>query len=246
MTSGRPAAGLSKSQRAHRWIRDRIQARDYAPGHRLVLSTIAEQLDMSVVPVREAIRQLEAEGLVTFERNVGARVFMVDVTKYGDTMQTLSLLEAAATALSAPHLTEADLSEARTINGRMRDQLDRLVPHDFTTLNHRFHATLARRCPNERLMELVEGEWTRLDNLRDSTFTVVPERAVNSVAEHAHLIHLVESSADPAEIQSAALHHRANTLHAYLTRNEPDLAAELIPGLTPGTIPDLTTEDTAS
>nr|WP_281497076.1 GntR family transcriptional regulator [Ornithinimicrobium sp. F0845] len=237
---------MSKSQRAHAWIRDRIQARDYAPGHRLVLSTIAEQLDMSVVPVREAIRQLEAEGLVTFERNVGARVFMVDVAQYGDTMQTLALLEAAATALSAPHLTEADLREARRVNGRMRDQLDRLVPHEFTALNHQLHATLARRCPNERLMELVEGEWARLDNLRDSTFTLVPERAVNSVAEHDQLIHLVETAADPAQIQSAALHHRANTLHAYLTRNEPDLEAELIPGLTPGTTPDLTPEDTAS
>lgn len=230
------APGPSKSQRAHAWIRDRIQSRDYAPGHRLVLSTIADQLDMSVVPVREAIRQLEAEGLVTFERNVGARVFMVDVTQYGDTMQTLALLEAAATALSAPHLTPTDLRDARRVNGRMRDQLDRLVPHDFTTLNHTFHATLARRCPNDRLMELVEAEWRRLDTLRDSTFTVVPERAANSVAEHDHLVHLVETSADPARIQSAALHHRANTLHAYLTRNEPDVVAELIPGLTPGTI----------
>lgn len=218
MTSGRAVAGLSKSQRAHRWIRDRIQARDYAPGHRLVLAAIAEQLDMSVVPVREAIRQLEAEGLVTFERNVGARVLMIDVTKYGDTMQTLALLEAAATALSAPHLTEADLREARRLNDRMRAQLDALVPHDFSVLNHRFHATLARRCPNERLMELVEGEWARLDTLRDSTFTVMPERAVRSVAEHDHLVRLVETSADPALIQSAALQHRTNTLDAYLTR----------------------------
>jgi DNA-binding GntR family transcriptional regulator len=58
-----------------------------------VLGTIAGELGMSVVPVREAIRQLEAEGLVMFERNVGARVSMVDDTAYRFSMQSLSILE---------------------------------------------------------------------------------------------------------------------------------------------------------
>lgn len=222
MTSRTVPATLSKSQLAHRWIRERIRRRDYAPGHRLVLAGIAEELGMSVVPVREAIRQLEAEGLVTFERNVGARVFIVDVAQYGDTMQTLGLLEAAATALSAPHLTTADLRAARTLNERMRELLEDLRPQEFTLLNQELHATLTRCCPNVRLRELVEGEWTRLNNLRDSTFTVVPERAASSVREHDQLIELIATSADPAQIQAAALQHRATTLHAYLARTEPD------------------------
>lgn len=233
MTSSAQAAP-SKSQRAHQWLRERIRQRDYPPGHRLVLAGIAEELGMSVVPVREAIRQLEAEGLVTFERNVGARVFMVDVAQYGDSMQTLALLEGAATALAAGHLTRGDLAEAHAVNDRMRSQLAALVPHDFTALNHEFHVILTRHCPNRRLMELVQGEWTRLDHLRDSTFTAVPGRAAESVAEHDTLLGLIEAGAAPAQIQAAALHHRAGTLHAYLTHNDPDLDLELIPGLAPG------------
>lgn len=232
MSPGIPPVVLSKSQRAHDWIRDRITSRDYPPGHRLVLARIAQELDMSVVPVREAIRQLEAEGLVTFEHNVGARVFMVDVRQYGDTMQTLALLEAAATALSAPHLQAADLTRARELNDSMREQLADFVPQVFTTLNHDFHATLTRHCPNTRLMELVRAEWARLDHLRDSTFAAVPERAAASVTEHDRLLDLLAAGADPATIQSAALHHRANTLHAYLTHQEPGLITEMIPGLT--------------
>ena len=73
---------LSKSQRAYHWVKERIAGQEFTPGYRLVLGSIAAELDMSVVPVREAIRQLEAEGLVTFERNVGARVSMVDDTQY--------------------------------------------------------------------------------------------------------------------------------------------------------------------
>ena len=68
---------LSKSQLAYSFIRDRISSQDFTPGYRLVLGSLAKDLDMSVVPVREAIRRLEAEGLVTFERNVGAHVSMV-------------------------------------------------------------------------------------------------------------------------------------------------------------------------
>jgi DNA-binding GntR family transcriptional regulator len=83
-------------------VKARIVEGTYTPGYRLVLAKIAEDLGFSVVPVREAIRRLEAEGLVKFERNVGATVSGIDPTEYLYTMQTLSIVEGAATALSAP------------------------------------------------------------------------------------------------------------------------------------------------
>ena len=107
--SGTTAVEASKSTRAYEWIRDRIRFHEYTPGHRLVIAPIAEALGMSAVPVREAIRRLEAEGLVTFEHNVGARVALVDEQEYVHTMQTLGLVEGLATALSAPLLLDADL-----------------------------------------------------------------------------------------------------------------------------------------
>ena len=73
MSAGRATPIESKSQQAYRFIRERIDDGRYVPGYRLVLGQIAKELDVSVVPVREAIRRLEAEGLVTFERNVGGR-----------------------------------------------------------------------------------------------------------------------------------------------------------------------------
>ena len=59
----------SKSEQAYAAVKARIIEQDVLPGYRLVLGKIAEDLGVSVVPVREAIRRLEAEGLVTFERN---------------------------------------------------------------------------------------------------------------------------------------------------------------------------------
>ena len=119
----------SKSERAYAWVRERISRHEFGPGYRLVLGPIAEALGMSVVPVREAIRRLEAEGLVTFERNVGARVAVVDEGEYVFTMQTLGLVEGSATALSAPLLTAADLDRALEVNGRMQSLLEHFDPH---------------------------------------------------------------------------------------------------------------------
>src|SRR4051794_13632997 len=111
--------GVSKSQRAYAWIKERIDDGRFVSGYRLVLGPIANELGTSVVPVREAIRLLEAEGLVTFEHNVGAQVALVHEEEYVITMQTLSIVEGAATALAAPHLTSDDIARARATNDQM-------------------------------------------------------------------------------------------------------------------------------
>ncbi len=214
--------GLSKSQQAYRWIKERIAGEAFTPGYRLVLGTLAGELDMSVVPVREAVRQLEAEGLVTFERNVGARVAMVDDTQYRYSMQSLSILEGAATALSARSLTADDISRARAINDRMVETLADFDPHAFTRLNQEFHSTLFEKCANPRMLDLVHAEWARLGHLRDSTFSFVPGRAAESVREHEGILVQIEAGAPLGEIERAARRHRVATLDAYMTHEHPE------------------------
>lgn len=215
LTSPTPVTAGSKSERAYAWIRTRIARQQFGPGYRLVLGTIADELDMSVVPVREAIRRLEAEGLVTFERNVGAKVSLVDATEYVDVMESLGIIEGAATALAAPNVTADMLARAEDINQRMADLLTMFDPHSFTLLNQQFHAALFEACENAHLLQLVHREWARLAGLRDSTFAFVPERARHSVEEHTELIRLIRAGAPAFEIEQAARAHRSHTLQAY-------------------------------
>jgi len=210
------AVDVSKSQRAYEWIRERITTGAFGPGYRLVLTSLASELSMSVVPVREAVRALSAEGLVTFERNVGARVAMVDASQYRYTMQVISVIESAATALAAPHLTADDLARARELNEVMRSGLADLDSRLFSALNQEFHHTLYARCPNPRLLEIVEVEWARLGHLRESIFTFVPGRAPESVCEHDALIELIEQGAEVSEIEQAVRRHRTGSLAAFL------------------------------
>lgn len=225
---------LSKSQWAYHIIKERITRNEYSPGYRLVLGRIAAELEMSVVPVREAIRRLEAETLVTYEPNVGAHVSMVDDSQYRNSMQTLGILEGAATALAAPSMTADDVQTARHINEQMTRGLQHFDPHSFTAQNHQFHSMLFERCTNARLLELVRAEWSRLGNLRDSTFSFVPDRAHQSVQEHEDILRLIEADAPVDEIERAAREHRGATLAAFLAAK--DSGSERRPAAAPETV----------
>ncbi|MBC9953381.1 GntR family transcriptional regulator [Leucobacter sp. cx-42] len=210
----------SKSEVAYLKIKARIEDGEYGPGFRLVLASLASELEMSVVPVREAIRRLEAEQLVTFERNVGAQVALFKETEYLHTMQTLALVEGSATSLAAPAVTPEQIARARAINERMRETLESFDPRRFTELNKEFHSVFFESCPNPHILDLVHRGWNRMKVLRDSSFSFVPGRAQESVAEHDELLRLLESHADPFDIELAARAHRLNTLNAVLAYRE--------------------------
>ncbi|WP_309710415.1 GntR family transcriptional regulator [Pseudolysinimonas sp.] len=208
------AVAPSKSQLAYAWIKSNIANGTYVSGYRLVLGSIARELNISVVPVREAIRLLESEGLVTFERNVGAQVALIDEDEYVNTMQTLSIVEGAATALSARQIGPDEIARARDINDRMKSTLTDFHPHQFTDLNLEFHSVLFEGCPNPHLLDLVHRGWARLRVLRDSSFSFVPGRAAESVREHDEILDLIAAGAPALDIELAARVHRIRTLDA--------------------------------
>ena len=216
MTAASAKLAMSKSQMAYNWIRERITGGEFPPGYRLVLGQIADKLAISVVPVREAIRLLEAECLVTFERNVGAQVAMINANEYCHALQTLSIIEAAATALAAPHIPAKAIRQARAIDEKMNRCIGRFDPVRFAELNFQFHSTLFEYCPNLRLLDMVRLEWSRMKALRNSIFTFVPGRTRDSVAEHEKLLRLIERGSLATEIETATRAHRTATMDAFL------------------------------
>ncbi len=213
------AASPSKAEWAYQMLRQWIADGVYQPGDRLVLQQIARDLQISTVPVREAIRRLEAEGFADFQRNVGARVSSVDTALYAESMKTLAILEGAATALAAARLTKHDIQTAHRINERMSAGLRELDPAGFTQANKEFHEVLCRPCPNAHLLALINLEWSRLAAIRTSTFAFVPERASGAVEEHRHLLERLRAHAPAAEIESLIREHRMATVHAFQERH---------------------------
>jgi DNA-binding GntR family transcriptional regulator len=201
----------SRVELAYATIRQRIMSGIYGPGYRLVLDELAREIGSSPVPVREAIRRLEAEGYVDFRRHVGARVASFDEHELAQAVQVVAVLEGYATALAAPRLRRADIAKARKINDRMSAALADLDAARFAGLDRDFHAVCYSRCPNAQVLALLESQWARLDAARRSTAAVAAGRARAAVAEHGELLDLVGGGAPADLIEQLARTHQLST-----------------------------------
>jgi DNA-binding GntR family transcriptional regulator len=214
MTLDKPKP-LTKQERAYRAIRERILSGAYGPGYRIVIDSLAEELSISALPVREAIRRLEAEGLVVYRANAGAQVAPAEPGEYQEELVVLALLEGYATALAAPRLGPPELERLREINANMVDAMEELDALRFGRLNHEFHNFINEHCPNAALLEALRGLARRLDAKRRTVFVHIPYRGKSSVAEHAQLIELISAGAPAEEIEAAARQHKLNTVDSF-------------------------------
>ncbi|WP_228375121.1 GntR family transcriptional regulator [Demequina iriomotensis] len=205
---------MSKADQAYDILKHRIMDGAYGPGHRLVIDQLAREHGISSVPWRESLRRLEAEGWVDIVPNVGALVKTFDTDAFERSMRLLARLEGLATALSAAHLDADDIAEARRVNKAAADALASFDTMRFGKLNREFHELLCSRCGDDRLVDLVHHEWTRMDVIRRSAFFYAPGRALASISEHDAILDLIEGGADPEMIETAARRHEVNNLNA--------------------------------
>jgi DNA-binding GntR family transcriptional regulator len=207
-----PAGGLSKHEAVYRALRERILDGRYGPGSRLVLTSLARDLDVSVVPVREAIRRLEAEDLVTFERNVGARVNTLDAEGWEQLVEMLALLDGYAVARAHPLLPPAVITEAARINDLLREQLAGPTDNaEVMILHRRFHRTIYACGDNPYLIESLDKVWDRIDASRVLVTLYPAKRLPTAIEEHDALLkQLRQEDMDPAVLERFARQHNLN------------------------------------
>ena len=205
----------TKQQRVYTMIRERILSGAYSPGFRVVIDALAAEFGVSALPVREAIRRLEAEGLVIYRPNAGAQVAPAEPSLYEDELTVLALLEGYATALAAPSLTPADLELLREKTDLMVAAMEHIDTLSFGRHNREFHEVIYDRCPNPALIEMLSDVGRRLDAIRRTVFTHIPYRGATSIAEHRELIELLAEPAAPERIEGAARNHKLRTVESF-------------------------------
>lgn len=211
---------MNKQERTYTILRDRIHSGAHPPKARLNIDALARELGVSAIPVREALRRLEAEGWVRFRPNVGAIVAPVDATTWEQEMVAVAILEGAATAEASRHMRTSDITRLRKMAAEMAEVAASGDFIKYSKLNRRLHATIVARCVNSYLLELVEQTYLRLDRIRSTMFAYLPERAQASLVEHAHLIDLLENG-DTDCVEQYARWHKLQTVEAYRAAREP-------------------------
>ncbi|OPX02522.1 GntR family transcriptional regulator [Geobacillus sp. LEMMY01] len=174
--------------------------------------------ELSSIPVREAIRQLEAEGFVEFKPYAGAVVSTINEKEYVETLSVLAVLEGYATALSSTNVTKEAINELEQLNERMERALEELELERFSELNYEFHSLIYAHCNNTYLEEQIKQIWQRMKRIRAYGFTFVPQRAKASIEEHREIIRLLREQAPPHEIEQYVRQHKINTAEAFKRR----------------------------
>lgn len=210
---------MNKQERTYTILRDRIHSGEYQPLDRLNIDALARELGVSPIPVREALRRLEAEGWVQFRPNAGAVVAPVDATSWEQAMVSLAILEGAASGEAREHLRKTDLTKLRRLATQMEQATAHGDPLRFSALNRQFHDTIIGRCTNAVLMDLLQQTHRRLDQVRRTMFVYLPERSQAALAEHLHLIQLLESGNDE-QVERYARWHKLQTVEAYRAIHE--------------------------
>jgi DNA-binding GntR family transcriptional regulator len=145
--------------------RHAILTGDYAPGSPLRLQELAAQNGVSMIPVREALRLLEAEGFIETIPNRGARVAPLSVTDLRDVYRIRAVVETEALRQSFPRIKPADIAKARRLNARLVRQF---AKHGYATYDdHRaFHFVFYEPSQSRWLMRLIGIVWDHTERYR--------------------------------------------------------------------------------
>jgi DNA-binding GntR family transcriptional regulator len=123
-------------------LRERILRGDYPEGTPLRQDALATELGVSRIPVREALRQLEVEGLVTFSPHVGAIVSTLSLDEIGELFELRAVLESELLKRAMPNLTNEVLERAESVLDAYDAALERGDVAAWGELIWEFHSTL--------------------------------------------------------------------------------------------------------
>jgi len=209
-----------------RELREKIVAGRLAPRTRLIVEELATKFDVSPMPVREALRQLAAEGLVAIQSYRGATVAELSIEEIREIFLLRRLLEGEAAALGARKVGAGERAQLQVLMDKMRDAVR---DHGrWITADRAFHMTVYRASGSIRLVGLIEQ--LRQDIERYVRLYIVVERNIpQSMRRHAEILAACLAG-DGATARRVTVAHLRETAEIFI--------AELQRGAARGNVPD--------
>jgi len=198
-------------------LRQAILSCELRPGERLVIDDLARRLLVSIIPVREALQVLQAEGLVLMVPHVGATVAPVSRESILDVFTVLEGLEVVATRLVA----ERGSADALAALARLVAAMDAAVEagrlEEWADLNTRFHQAISASAGLPLLEEMTGRVLGRWDRVRRYYFNgVLSHRVTQAQQEHREILAALESR-DRPQLETLVRAHNQRALAAYMS-----------------------------
>jgi DNA-binding GntR family transcriptional regulator len=176
---------------AYQEIRRQILESEMPAGFQITEQDLAERLQISRTPTREALLRLAAEGLIEIWPRHGMRVKHISVDDLREIYEILTALESKAAGLAASRKLPAETVAAmRRSIARMDEALARDDPKEWAQADERFHRLLADASGNKRLVELVDTYYGQAHRLRMITLRLRPKPS-NSNRDHKAVVEAI-------------------------------------------------------
>lgn len=208
--------GDTTGQTAYQAVYDMIASGVLEPGDRLRETDLAERIGLSRTPIREAIRRLEAEGIVSHEPRVGAVVKSLSQQEIVELYEMRIMLETSAAEMAAKHASLAETRTLETLNSKMLDAKD--DPAKVAELNRQFHTCIVSAARNRYLASSFHNLANALVVLGHTTLDT-PDRVKSVVNQHQAIIDaLIKGDANEAK-EAMAIHMETSLDHRLLGLN---------------------------
>ncbi|MEM1273328.1 MAG: GntR family transcriptional regulator [Pseudomonadota bacterium] len=204
---------LSQGQATYRAVLEAVRSGTYAPGDRLRETEIAARLSISRTPIREAMRRLEADGIVEHRARIGAVVRRLSHTEVVELYEMRAVLERTAAELAAKHAAAAEIDTLDALNAKIaRSVSDSAVA---AAINQEFHQALYRAARNRFLIEATRAMSNALLLLGPTT--LADEDRIDAVCQqHQAIIDAIRSKDGAAAGAAADAHLEASLRHRLL------------------------------
>lgn len=215
---------LSSSERVYQALRERIFHGALPPNTRLVELHLASQFSVSRTPVREALKRLVAEGLVTVEPLRGMVVRDAEPREITQIYEVREVLEGLAARLAAQRASEADLGKLHLLMEMMRESARAQRWEALVQANIKFHEVILIASGNETLCSMARSLQDFVRRFSSMAFSD-PKRVEEVLAEHEAIVAALESrDGDRAEAVSRGhlTEARANLAERFVTSAAAD------------------------
>lgn len=203
MTDTITTGSVLQGQAIHRQLQDMIAMGDLLPGTRLRETELAERLGVSRTPIREALRLLEADGLVVHLPRLGATIRRLEYSEIMELYEMRSVLEGTAARLAARSASDIEIAELTELNEAFRAAAD--DPRRTVEMNRRFHRTLQDSAKNRFLNTAIQAQ-QRAMLILGPTRLMVGDRAVEAAQEHDRILTALRAR-DGAAAEAAMRQH---------------------------------------
>ncbi len=198
-------AHMTKTALAAQALRSAILRGDIAPEAPLTVGRVAHMLGMSPTPVREAIRTLQAEGLLRHEPHHTVSVNRYSPKDIHDLYQMRADLESQATRIATAHLDDATLDRLDALNERMRSLAIHGELDALNRLNGEWHLLIYSAADNRILLDVVQHLWNKF--VWDINW-ILPGRSLRSIEEHDTVLAALRARDADAAVERMRAHLR--------------------------------------